>query len=128
MASSTTQRFMDALQETETSGEVDALVALFAEDATLRRMAQDDPYQGKEEATTFWREYLSVFAEVKTTFTNTVEADSTAVLEWRSEGRFPTGKALSYQGVSILELKGERVTAFRTYYDSAVFVDDGASH
>ncbi len=126
MPSSVAQRFMDALQEIEKSGEVDALVSLFSEDASLRRMAQDDGYRGKEEATAFWREYLSVFGEVRTTFNNTIENGGHAVLEWTSEGSFPTGKGLRYEGVSILELAGDKVTGFRTYYDSAAFVEDGA--
>lgn len=126
MPSDVAQRFMDALQEIEKSGEVDALVSLFAEDASLRRMAQDDSYRGKEAAAAFWREYLSVFGEVRTTFTNTIEAGGYAVLEWTSEGSFPTGKELRYEGVSILELGDDGVTGFRTYYDSAAFVEDGA--
>lgn len=120
------QRFMDALQEIEKSGEVDALVKLFAEDAPLRRMTQDDSYRGKEEAAAFWREYLSVFGEIRTTFHHTTETDGCAVLEWSSEGSFTTGKRLRYDGVSIVEHDGNKVTGFRTYYDSATFAQEGA--
>ena len=46
----TAQTFADALQRAESSGELDDLVALFAEGAELRRPEQGTAEQGREGA------------------------------------------------------------------------------
>jgi ketosteroid isomerase-like protein len=48
------------------------------------------------------------------------------VLEWISKGALSTSEDIRYQGVSILEMDGERIHRFRTYYDSAAFLPQGA--
>ena len=55
-----------------------------------------------------------------------LDADSGSVLEWVSRGALPDGAPVEYRGVSVLEVEGDRVRKFRTYYDSAVFLPQGA--
>lgn len=118
--------FMKALKTLETEQNPAPLVALFADDATLERMTHK-VYEGKADAETFWQEYLAPFAVIATEFYNVTEDDDGAVLEWASEGSLEGGKAIRYRGVSSLSFEGERVKSFRTYYDSAAFLSEGAS-
>ncbi|ADI13929.1 nuclear transport factor 2 family protein [Truepera radiovictrix] len=120
------QSFMDALKRVEKEREVAPLVALFAEDATLERMTHKT-YEGKGDVETFWTEYLEPFDEVSTEFYNVTEDDETVVLEWRSKGKLKGGKDISYRGVSSFDVEGGKVKSFRTYYDSAAFLTEGAS-
>lgn len=55
-----------------------------------------------------------------------VESNGSAVLEWISEGTLTSGEPLKYQGVSIIETVDGKVQRFRTYYDSAAFLPQGA--
>jgi ketosteroid isomerase-like protein len=99
---------------------------LFTEDAELSNLAMTEPLRGHDGARRFWQKYLSVFERIQSKFTNVVEGDRTTVLEWISEGALSTGESLNYQGVSILETDNGHVSCFRTYYDSAVFLPQGA--
>jgi ketosteroid isomerase-like protein len=51
-----------------------------------------------------------------------VTEDGIAYLEWTSQGTLPDGTDFSYDGVSVLEPRGETIDAFRTYYDTAAFL------
>lgn len=116
---------MDALKMYEAESDVDALLGRFTDDATLERLTHKT-YEGKEDTARFWREYLEPFERVATEFFNVTEDDDGAVLEWVSKGSLKGGKALRYKGVSSLSFEGDKVKSFRTYYDSAAFLSEGA--
>lgn len=126
MASETAEKFMQTLQQIEEKKDVEPLVSLFTEDAELSNLATPSPLQGKDGARQFWQKYLSVFRQIHSKFTNVVESNGSAVLEWTSEGSLTSGEPLKYQGVSIIETVDGKVQRFRTYYDSAVFLPQGA--
>ena len=126
MASETAEKFMQTLQEIEANKNVEALVSLFTEDAELSNLASSSPLQGKDGARQFWQKYLSVFQQIHSKFTNVVESNGSTVLEWTSEGSLTSGESLRYQGVSIIETVNGKVRSFRTYYDSAAFLPQGA--
>ena len=126
MTSEIASRFMQTLQQIEETGDVEPLVAMFTENAELMNLAMVEPLQGQDGARSFWEKYLSVFERIHSEFTNVIEGDSTAVLEWVSEGALSTGESISYRGVSMIETKNGQVHHFRTYYDSAVFLPHGA--
>jgi ketosteroid isomerase-like protein len=126
MASAIAQTFMETLQQTESSGDVEPLVALFTENAELSNLAMDDPLQGRDKIRHFWKNYLSVFDRIQSRFTHVTEGNSTIVLEWVSEGALASGEPMKYQGISVLEMADQQVQRFRTYYDSAVFLPQGA--
>jgi ketosteroid isomerase-like protein len=126
MASETAEKFMQTLQQIEENKNVEPLVSLFTEDAELSNLATPSPLQGKDGARQFWQKYLSVFQQINSKFTNVVESNSSAVLEWSSEGTLTSGEPLKYQGVSIIETVYGKVQRFRTYYDSAAFLPQGA--
>ena len=124
-ATERTQAFMDALQTLESNGEPDTIVALFTDDATLERLTHKK-YEGKADAEKFWGEYLEPFNNVSTEFYNVTEDDDGAVLEWESQGELKGGHAIHYKGVSSLSFDEDKVGSFRTYYDSAAFLSEGA--
>lgn len=126
MASETAEKFMQTLQQIEGNKNVEPLVSLFTEDAQLSNLATPSPLQGKDGARQFWQKYLSVFQQIHSKFTNVVESNGSAVLEWISEGTLTSGEPLKYQGVSIIETVDGKVQRFRTYYDSAAFLPQGA--
>lgn len=126
MASETAKKFMQTLQQIEENKNVESLVSLFTEDAELSNLASSSPLQGKDGARQFWQKYLSVFQQIHSKFTNVVESNGSAVLEWISEGTLTSGEPLKYQGVSIIETVDGKVQRFRTYYDSAAFLPQGA--
>lgn len=126
MASERADRFMQTLQQVEAAQAVEPLIALFAADAELINLAMTEPLRGHDGARQFWQKYLSVFDRIHSHFTHVAETDSTAVLEWISEGSLSHGEPVRYRGVSILEFNQDHVQKFRTYYDSAVFLPQGA--
>jgi ketosteroid isomerase-like protein len=126
MPSRATEEFMRTLQRIEQSRDVGPLVEMFADDAELASPERDATRRGRDGARTFWEEYLSAFSRVQSTFTRVREGDGFAVLEWVSDGALANNDPIRYPGVSILELEGDRVTRFSTYYDSAAFLPQGA--
>ncbi|BAC90001.1 nuclear transport factor 2 family protein [Gloeobacter violaceus] len=121
MANPTVERFMQTLQHTEQSGDVESLVNLFAEDAELSNLVLTEPLRGLAGARQFWSDYLGAFGQIRSHFERAIAADNAAVLEWVSEGKLHSGEPIRYRGVSILEIEGDRVRRFRSYYDSAAF-------
>lgn len=125
MASETAENFMRVLQETEQTRDIELLIGMFTEDAELINLATE-PLRGREGARHFWSDYLSAFDRIRSKFTNGVEGEDAAVLEWISEGTLSKGEALTYRGVRVVEIHNGQVQGFRTYYDSAVFFPQGA--
>lgn len=127
MPSQIADRFIKQLQFAEATQNVEPLVALFAEDAELINLAMTEPLRGLNGTSRFWQRYLSVFDHIHSTFTNIIETGNTLVLEWTSAGALATGQTLTYRGISLLETNSQgQVQHFRTYYDSAVFLPQGA--
>jgi ketosteroid isomerase-like protein len=118
-----TTKFVNALGELHRDNNVDPLVDLFSEDATLNKAGMPHGENGKEGARTFWEQYRRVFDQIEATFAHTVVEDGIAFLEWTSKGTLANGSDFSYDGVSVLESTGDEIEAFRTFYDTAAFLD-----
>jgi len=114
------QTFADALRRTEETRDPEPLVALFAEGCELSNLALRE--SGIEGARRFWDTYLAQFDEIRSSFSHMIEADGEAALVWTSEGTLKGGHPISYRGVSIIVVEGDRVRRFETVYDSAAFV------
>ena len=126
MAERLSEQFMSALQQAERTGALDPLLALFHDDAEALNLGRTEPARGKDGIREFWQGYLSAFRDIGSEFTHVLHADSGSVLEWVSRGALPDGSPVEYRGVSVLEVEGDKVRKFRTYYDSAVFLPQGA--
>jgi limonene-1,2-epoxide hydrolase len=115
-------RFVAALGDLHSTREVDPLVDLFAEDASLRKLGMPHEVQGKDGARTFWRQYRDVFGSIEASFHHVASSDQIAFLEWTSTGTLRNGSDFRYEGVSVLEASGQSIDSFRTYYDTAAFL------
>ena len=116
-----TETFMQALQQTEQSGDPSGLVELFADGSTLQNLTTRT-WEGKDGAGQFWQTYLDNFASIRSEFSQHADTGSYGVMEWTGKGELKAGQPIEYRGVSIIEHDGQQVSAFRTYYDSAAFL------
>jgi ketosteroid isomerase-like protein len=109
--------FIDALGRLESARDVEAIARLFADNAEVSNPLVTYQDGGAEAAKTFWSQYRDAFDEIRSEFRTVTEKDGLSFLEWTSKGSID-GKNFEYEGVSILEGDGERITSFRTYFDT----------
>ena len=116
--------FADALHALEDSGDLDAMTARFADDAEVHALPSRRDHEGKGGVRDFWQEYLDQFDRVHSDFSRVeTVGGSRGILEWTATGQLKGGHDITYDGVSLLDLNDDGlVTRFRTYYDSAAFV------
>jgi ketosteroid isomerase-like protein len=117
MAAEPVERFITALERLERDGDVEAMVALFRDDAEIRSPTDLEPRRGTDGARKFWDTYRRSFQEVRSELRQVVEGDGAAVLEWTERVRNGAGEELSYDGVSILEFHDGQISRFRTYFN-----------
>ena len=108
--------FIDALHRLEGERDVETIAGLYAPGAVISNPLVKN--QGNEGAEAFWTAYRDSFDDIRSEFSSILEGNGRIALEWKSTGS-AKGKPFVYEGVSILEVDGEAVTAFRTYFDSA---------
>ncbi len=121
------QRFVAALGDLHRNRDVEPLVDLFADDATLSKVGMPHQERGKQGARAFWQQYREVFGSIDASFRHTASGDGIAFLEWTSEGTLSDGSDFRYDGVSVLHTRGDAIDAFRTYYDTAAFLRGSTS-
>lgn len=118
------QQFIDALHTLEQGGpdDVDAIVALFSDDARLINAAlklAGEERTGQEGARTFWREYRRTFGEARSEFFQITANDESAGLFWTTKGTGNDGQPMEYDGVSLLVFDDAgQIKLFRGYYDT----------
>lgn len=118
--------FVSALHELERERSSDLMASLFRDDAELTRLAHA-PAQGPDGVRAFWQEYRDTFDDIDSHFTRVTETPETVVLEWMAVGHLSTGRPVRYPGITVLDIDGERIVDFRTYYDSAAFLAEPAA-
>ncbi|MCK8778763.1 nuclear transport factor 2 family protein [Rhizobium sp. NTR19] len=109
--------FIDALGRLETARDVETIASLFADNAEVSNPLVTYQDGGADAAKTFWSQYRDAFDEIRSEFRTVTEKDGLSFLEWTSKGSID-GKGFDYEGVSILEGDGDRITSFRTYFDT----------
>jgi ketosteroid isomerase-like protein len=114
-----TRRFIEALGTLEASRDAGALVDLFADDAEVGNVLVPEAYHGREGAREFWEQYRGHFGEVRSTFRNVIDGEGRVALEWTTTGTSAAGAPIAYDGVSLLEIGGGRISRFSAYFDSA---------
>jgi hypothetical protein len=110
-------KFVEALWKLEEVRDVEALVEIHTEDCSVGNVAVSKTFSGHDGLREFWTDYRKTFDEMKSEFRN-VFADGAghAALEWTTEGT-EDGDIVSYGGVSILEIEGDKVKRFMAYFD-----------
>lgn len=114
---SVAEKFIEALTELESARDVELLVALFADDCEVGNIVVSEKFRGAAGARRFWTKYRAAFKDVCSIFQNEIYSGSTARLEWTTEGRIKDGRKIRYDGVSFLEMSGEKITRFHAHFD-----------
>jgi steroid delta-isomerase-like uncharacterized protein len=117
MSKEVTDNFVEALHKLEEDRDVEALVAIHTEDCEVGNVSIHKTFRGHDGLREFWTEYRKTFGEMKSTFHNVFATEDGAALEWTTEGT-SNGEDLSYDGVSILEVKDGKVRRFMAYFDT----------
>ena len=96
---------------------VEALRKLEAEDCDVGNVAVLRTFSGHDGLREFWTSYSDTFGEMKSESRNVFADDAGhAALRWNTLGE-AKGKNVSYDGVSLLEIEGGKVSRFRAYFD-----------
>ena len=119
MAKPTADEFIAALRQCEDQGSADALAALYADDAKTSNPTDQQPHEGADGARRFWEAYRKSFQTIHSRFHTILEGDDKAVLEWTSDCETAAGVKTSYDGVSVFETRGGKITRFTAYFDPA---------
>ena len=118
----TTRRFVEALHTLEREGDTDPLAGLTAADAEVVSIDGHGVRRGPEGTTELFRQYRAQFDRLETEFTHLTGTDERAALEWRTEGTLVDGRAVTYTGVTVIDLAGDEVSGIRICYDSAALL------
>ncbi|HEX8287548.1 MAG TPA: nuclear transport factor 2 family protein [Pyrinomonadaceae bacterium] len=115
MAEETAKKFIEALHKLEADRDLETITGLFDEAAEVGNVVTNDKNLDPRE---FWQSYRDNFDRIESKFRNEIITDSTAALEWTSTGTSSDGKEFQYDGVSILEIDGDKITRFHAYFDA----------
>ena len=116
MAEDTAKKFIDALLKLETERDLETISSLFSDDCDIANVVTENNRHATD-ARSFWQSYRDNFGEVKSTFRNQIITENRAALEWDTTGTSSEGHEFEYDGVSILEIEGDRITRFHAYFD-----------
>lgn len=119
MTKPTADEFIAALRQCEDAGNVDALAALYADDARTSHPEAREPQTGIEGARRFWQAYRKSFETIHSRFHTILEGEDRAMLEWTSDCETAAGVKTSYDGVSVFETQNGKITRFTAYFDPA---------
>jgi ketosteroid isomerase-like protein len=123
MSKEVAERFKEALWKLEEDREVEALVEIHTEDCSIGNVTVPGTFDGHEGLREFWTNYRKTFDEMKSEFRNVFADDAGhAALEWTTNAT-EDGDDVSYEGVSILEIEGDKVRRFMAYFDPRSLTD-----
>src|SRR5690606_20703284 len=112
------RRFIDALRRLEEQGDLEPIVALFADSAEIWNPELRQVIAGKPAVRSFWDSYRDTFSRVRSDFRAVIECESAAALEWETRGQLRrTNRPFVYRGVSVLEWSDGQIRRFFAYFD-----------
>ncbi len=114
MAENTAKNFIDALGKLEADRDLETIVSLFKEDCQIGNVVTEDKDISVHD---FWTSYRKSFDKVQSTFHNEIVTDKATALEWKTTGTSSEGHEFEYEGVSILEINGDKITRFHAYFN-----------
>jgi ketosteroid isomerase-like protein len=89
------------------------------DDARTTNPTDQQPHEGADGARRFWEAYRKSFATIHSRFHAILEGEDKAMLEWTSDCETAAGVKTSYDGVSVFETRGGKITRFTAYFDPA---------
>ena len=118
MSAQVAEQFIEALRALEESRDLEKIVGVYAEDCEVGNIISPEKFHGHNGAREFWTKYRDTFGEVRSEFRNRIITDTRAALEWTTSGATTNGAPINYDGVSLLEIEGDRITRFRAYFNA----------
>ena len=123
MSEQVARKFIDALRALEETRDVEALTALYTDNASIGNVLRPDQFHGPQGARQFWTEYRGTFDQARSEFRNVIASGGAAALEWTTEGTSFDGKPVRYSGVTILDIDGDKVTRSSAYFNPSALGD-----
>lgn len=117
MSARVVNQFVEALGKLESNRQLEPLVSLFARDAEINNVTSLEGKQGQGGAEEFWRVYRETFDEMKSKFRNQIVMGGKAAPQWQTVGKGKNGHRTHYEGVSVLEIEGDKIVRFFAYFD-----------
>ena len=117
MTNETAKKFIEALHKLESDRDLEIIASLFSENCEINNVVTVDNEQ-KTDAREFWQKYRDNFDEARSTFRNEIITQNRAALEWKTAGTSSDGNQFEYEGASILEIEGDKITRFFAYFDA----------
>ncbi|HEX8557536.1 MAG TPA: nuclear transport factor 2 family protein [Pyrinomonadaceae bacterium] len=119
MSEQVAKKFIEALGRLEAARDVETISGLFSDDSEIGNVVSPEKFAGLDGAREFWgAKYRDTFGEARSTFRNVFATEGRAALEWTTEGTAGDGSPVRYDGVSILEIEGGKITRFCAYFDA----------
>lgn len=118
MSKEMADRFVAGLHALEDNRDVEALAALYTDQAEVGNVVAPEKFKGQDGAREFWTKYRATFGEVHSEFRNIFATEDRAALEWHTTGTSTNGDKIEYEGVTLLEIEGDKVTRSRAYFDA----------
>jgi ketosteroid isomerase-like protein len=118
MSKQVADRFVEGLHKLEESRDVETLAMLYTEEAEVGNVVAPEKFHGQTGAREFWSKYRDTFGEVHSEFRNIFTTEDRAALEWHTRGTSTNGDPVEYEGVTLLEIEGDRITRSRAYFNA----------
>lgn len=118
MSKEMADKFVEGLHKLEEARDVETLVALYADESEIGNVVAPEKFKGQAGAREFWTKYRDTFGEVHSEFRNIFATEDRAALEWHTTGTSTNGDPVEYEGVTLLEIEGDRITRSRAYFDA----------
>ena len=116
MSEELTERFIAELSRVESGGDVAGIADLFSPECEVGNNTLTAPLKGQDGAREFWENYRKSLGKIRSEFRNKIVSDDRAALEWTTKG---DNDEINYEGVSILEFEGEKISRFFAYFNPA---------
>lgn len=131
MTAQVTQSFAEQLEEAVKAvwneGDLDAADTLFAEDAILHSIPEQQDIEGLDEVKQTMTQFTTAFPDFEMEITSMIVGDERVVFQWVGSGTHegelegldiaPTHEKITWEGVNIFKVEDEQVTEAWEYYD-----------
>ena len=118
MIEATAEKFIAALHKLEETRETEEIAALYADNAEIANVVAPGKFSGQQGARDFWTKYRETFGEVHSEFRNKIYGETSAALEWTTNGNSNNEHEIRYSGVTILEIENDKITRSCAYFNS----------
>ena len=115
-----------ALAKATNAHDIDAFVALFAEDYDSRQPAHPDrAFRGREQVRTNWSAMFAGVPDFRAELISAAQDGATAWTEWRWQGTHEDGSPLDMAGVIVFGVRDGAIASARLYIEPVEAAGEG---